>query len=94
MLTTIQPKVQHELTVHCSSCVLVLVIINNQERKINFVIIDSSLLNPHDGKKYIFSGQYTKISLTELVNRLVLLMLPICCNALERTYVLGITGYL
>ena len=37
---------------------------------------------------------YTKISLTELVNGLVLLMLPIYFNALERTTVLGITGYL
>ena len=38
--------------------------------------------------------KYTKISLTELVNGLVLLMLPIYFNALERTTVLGITGYL
>ena len=37
---------------------------------------------------------YAKISLTELVNGLVLLMLPIYFNALERTTVLGITGYL
>ena len=37
---------------------------------------------------------YTKISLTEFVNGLVLLMLPIYFNALERTTVFGITGYL
>ena len=34
---------------------------------------------------------YTKISLKELVDWLVLLMLPIYFNALERTTVLGIT---
>ena len=33
-------------------------------------------------------------SLTELVNRLVLLMLPIYFNALVCTTVFGITGYL
>ena len=37
---------------------------------------------------------YTKISLTELAYGLLLLMLPIYFNALERTTVLGITGSL
>ena len=37
---------------------------------------------------------YTKISLTELVKGLVLLILPIYFNALECTTVLGITYYL
>ena len=37
---------------------------------------------------------YTKISLTELVSGLVLLILPLHFNALVRTTVLGITGYL
>ena len=35
---------------------------------------------------------YAKISLTELVNGLLLLMLPIYFNALERTTLLCITG--
>ena len=39
-------------------------------------------------------AMHTKISLTELVNGLVLLILPIYFNALDGTTVLGITGYL
>ena len=43
----------------------------------------------------IWKDTYSKISLTELVNELVVLsMLPIYFNALERTTVLGVTGYL
>ena len=37
---------------------------------------------------------FTKISLSELVHGLVLLLLPIYFNALEGTTVLGITGYM
>ena len=36
---------------------------------------------------------YTKISLAELVTGLVLLMLPIYVNVLERTTLFGITDY-
>ena len=42
----------------------------------------------------VSSKIYTKISLTDLVNGLVVLMLPIYFNALERTTVSGITRYL
>ena len=48
----------------------------------------------HAKSAFLISIICTKISLTELVNGLVLLMLPIYFNALERMPVLGVTGYL
>ena len=46
------------------------------------------------GGRVNHTAMFTKISLAELVTGLVLLMLPIYVNALERTTLLGITDYL